>query len=127
VLKIEELADWLETQLPAGTVIRCNVMPDEGPNSMVVLNEISGLQSQIEDALDTPVVKVRSRGSTAVAARDLSHRVDRALVDAKTPISFGTTLYILALGRFGGPPWPSGVDREERTQYECNYFATVLR
>lgn len=128
MLHIEELADWLAAQ-GVTAPIRCNVMPDEGPDEMVVLNEIAGLQTELQDALDTPVVKVRCRGATVTTARDLAHQVDRTLIDASTPFFLGNApgTPVLARGRFGGPPWPAGVDRMERTVYECNYWLSVLR
>lgn len=103
-------------------------MPDEGPDAMVVLNELSGLLSELEDAIDNPVVKIRSRGprESTTAARDLAHQVDRALMDASTPVSQGG-LYVVSLGRLGGPPWPTGVDRLNRSHYECNYYLKVPR
>lgn len=125
MLRIEELVDWLAARLVA-TEVRYNVMPDENPARMVVLNEMPGLRSELQDALDNPVVKIRSRGATATDARDLAHRVDRALVDARRPFAFGG-LYVVTLGRLGGPPWPTGVDRMERTHYECNYWFSVAR
>ena len=101
-------------------------MPDEGPAAMVVINETPGLMSELQDALDNPVVKIRSRGATSLEARDLAHRVDRAIVDAPRPFSLNG-LHVVTLGRFGGPPWPIGVDRNERTTYECNYWLSVAR
>lgn len=132
MLKIEDFADWLEARLtapgPPGPAreVRWNIMPDEGPAEMVVVNVIPGLQSEIEDALDNPVVKVRSRGATSTAASDLAHTADRAVMDAPTPF-FLNGVRVLARGRLGGPPWSIGVDRLERTHYECNYWFTVVR
>ncbi len=130
MLKIEDLADWLAQRLASSLgrpiEVRCHVMPDEGPAEMVVLNEMPGLQSEIEDAFDNPAVKARSRGGSGQGARDLAHAVDRAIVDARTPF-FLASVPVIDRGRFGGSPWPVGVDRLERTHYECNYWATVAR
>ena len=101
-------------------------MPDEGPADTIVLGEMSGLQSEIEDAFDNPVVKVRSRAATTDAARDLAHQADRAILNARTPFSLNG-VPVIDRGRFGGPPWPTNVDRHEWPQYECNYWLTVAR
>lgn len=130
MLKIEDLADWLAarmtTSLGRPVEVRWNVMPDEDPAETVVVNEMSGLQSEIDDAFDNPVVKFRSRGADELSARDLAQAADRAVLDARTPF-FLNGVPVIDRGRFGGPPWPTSVDRFERTQYECNYWMTVAR
>ena len=125
MLKIEDLADWLQSRGVTARIL-CNIMPDEGPAETVVLNEMPGFQSEIEDAFDNAAVKARFRGATATAARNLAHQSDRAIMDAPTPFRL-VGVPVIARARFGGPPWPIGVDRHEWSHYECNYVFTVAR
>ena len=125
MLRVEDLADWLTARgIQARTL--WNIMPDEGPPEAVVANVIPGLQSEIEDAFDNVAVKIRSRAATSTAAQDLAHGVDRAVMDAVTPFRIAG-VPVVRRARFGGPPWPIGVDRHEWSLYECNYVFTVAR
>lgn len=131
MLKVEDLSAWLRAAPRSlATPIRLLVMPDR-PDEVVVLSDYGGEPMETEERIDVPTVQVRCRSATAVAARDLAHRIDALLLPPDAPsrrMTLGAPPYVVVdAGRVGGAPRYMATDERGRTEYVANYWLKVER
>lgn len=130
MLKLEDLSAWLKAA-PRNitTPIRLKTLP-ETPDVVVVLTATGGYPLEIEDSYDVPTFQVRTRGLTAIQARDLAYQLDAAIIDAVPPFTLGVggnAKRVIDRGRVGGPPADDVTDERGRSECVCNYWIRIVR
>jgi hypothetical protein len=125
MLKLSDLAAWIEGVVPAGTSVFINRVPDS-PDQVVMASIAHGGKGFLSDgAFQEVVVHTRSRALTDAGAEQLALTVDAALMNTN-PLQIGAS-YVRDAYPAGGPPVYFERDQQNRTVYFCDYVLEVQR
>lgn len=99
-------------------------------HNLYVLVETGGFGLTTERILDRPTFQVISQGAGGDTALRMAYRLDAALIDAEPPLRMGAgseAMFVVDIGRVGGPPAYVGRDDKQHVAYSASYFLTIAR
>jgi hypothetical protein len=127
MLDIEAFGQWLTSHgVTAHVGLNRQVRK---PDLQVTLTSFPGRKSELEYAIQTPGLQIRSRGAKndMKSARDLAHQIDRIMLDETlTPCQMGDS-WLISIDSASGAPYFLNHDGEERTTYVTTYFVRIQR
>lgn len=125
MLRLADLAAYVQGIVPSGTAVTINRIPDS-PDQLVMVSIAHGGRGFLVDgAFQEVVVHTRSRAASDADAETLALAVDAGLLNA-TPLTLGAAAVREAYPA-GGPPCYFERDVQNRTVYFCDYILEVSR
>lgn len=128
MLRLEDIEVWLRDEHGFTDYFHFGDVEYAPKNrhNLYVLVETGGFGLTTERILDRPTFQVISQGAGGDTALQMAYRLDAALIDAEPPLRMGE-MFVVDIGRVGGPPAYVGRDDKQHVAYSCSYWMTVGR